>query len=232
MRRKYREWRKKTTTPDQQPSTRAAAPIFRILKFDFLLWSVLNMFRKSFIIYFILLNTSKYIMNFSQHTHRGQLKRVASFSALENVTEPISVQRERCNRSSDTLWRATTEKEKKYESIGRKLTGRYQNKLVGDALEFCPLDAHLFSDYKRSVAMHCSPTSVYEHGDVQRLNIGAPDQVWSTLQRVWGVSPTPDRVKEDILAICGRIGKTIVFQGSLCPDEELRGLRLVADTSV
>ena len=102
---------------------------------------------------------------------------------------------------------------------------RYQNKLVGDTPEFCPLDAHLFSDYKRSVAMHCSLTSVYEHGDVQRFNFGTPDQVWSTLQRVWEVSPTPDRVKEDILAIRGRIGKIIEFQGALCPDEEFRGLR-------
>ena len=102
---------------------------------------------------------------------------------------------------------------------------RYQNKLVGDTPELCPLDAHLFSDYKRSVAMHCSLTSVYDINDPQRFHFGTPDQVWSTLTRVWEVSPTPDRVREDIMAIRGRIGKIIEYRGAICPDVEFRGLR-------
>jgi len=102
---------------------------------------------------------------------------------------------------------------------------RYQHKLVGDTPEFCPLDAHLFSDYKRSVAMHCSLTSVYPITDKQRFHFGTPKQVWSTLTRVWEVSPTPDRVKEDIMAMRGRIAKIIEHRGALCPDEEFRGLR-------
>ena len=101
-----------------------------------------------------------------------------------------------------------------------------QGKLVGKTLELCPLlDAHLFSDFKHSVAMHCSLTSMYEHGDVQRFNFGTPDQIWSTLERVWKVSPTPDRVKEDILVNRERTCKIIEFPGALCPDEEFRGLR-------
>jgi len=102
---------------------------------------------------------------------------------------------------------------------------RYQHKLVGDSPELCPLDAHLFSDYKRSVAMHCSLTSVYDINDPQRFHFGTPDQVRSTLTRVWEVIPTPARVKEDIMAIRGRIGKIIEYRGAICPDVEFRGLR-------
>tara|TARA_B100002003_G_scaffold221554_1_gene224678 strand:+ start:465 stop:626 length:162 start_codon:yes stop_codon:yes gene_type:complete len=52
--------------------------------------------------YYILMNTLILVMNSSQQTHRGQLKQLASFSALENVTDPVSAQREKGNRSIGT----------------------------------------------------------------------------------------------------------------------------------
>ena len=102
---------------------------------------------------------------------------------------------------------------------------RYKHKLVGDTPELCPLDAHLFSDFKHSVSVHCSLTSVYDIEDEERFHFGTPAQIWSTLTRVWEVCPTPDRIKEDIMAIRGRIDKIIEYKGALCPDEEFRGLR-------
>tara|TARA_B100002003_G_C14141283_1_gene548788 strand:- start:608 stop:2329 length:1722 start_codon:yes stop_codon:yes gene_type:complete len=106
-----------------------------------------------------------------------------------------------------------------------KAVRRYQNKLVGNSPELCPLDAHLFSDYRRSITTHCSLTSLYATDDSTRFLFGTPMQAWSSLTRVWTVVPTPVRIKQDILAITGRIGKLIDFNGALCPDEEFRGLR-------
>ena len=106
-----------------------------------------------------------------------------------------------------------------------KAIRRYQNKLVGNSPELCPLDAHLFSDYKRSITTHCSLTSLYATDDPSRFLFGTPKQAWSSITRVWTVVPTADRIKQDILAITERIRKLIDYKGALCPDEEFRGLR-------
>ncbi|KAJ1385737.1 hypothetical protein B484DRAFT_461248, partial [Ochromonadaceae sp. CCMP2298] len=76
----------------------------------------------------------------------------------------------------------------------------YEEQVVGDNPEMArALDAFGFSDLKRSMAYHTSLSSLYAVGDPRRFNMGLPEQVWSTMVRCWEVSPTSERIVEDIM---------------------------------
>ena len=66
---------------------------------------------------------------------------------------------------------------------------RYHRKLVGNRPEMMPLDAHLFADLKTAVGRHVVVTAWMDKDDNDRFKCGTPDELSSTLRRVWTLVP-------------------------------------------
>ncbi len=93
---------------------------------------------------------------------------------------------------------------------------RYHDKVVGDSPEvsssstssnppsnsppaqLMPLDCNLFADLKKGICWHRALTYNYDDDDNEKFNFGTPDEVEATVERVWEVCPSPDRVIQDI----------------------------------
>ena len=53
--------------------------------------------------------------------------------------------------------------------------------------------------------------------------MGSPAEVWSTLTRVWKVSPSPEQIVADVMALPAVLDKIIEVDGCVVPDEDFRG---------
>ena len=100
---------------------------------------------------------------------------------------------------------------------------RYFEKVPGDSPELCRgLDSHGFADLKGAIEYHVSLTSAYEVGDPRKFGFGTPAEVQHTMERVWQVAPTSERIVEDISCFHEVVKKIIEAQGCVVPDEFLR----------
>jgi hypothetical protein len=103
---------------------------------------------------------------------------------------------------------------------------RYRNKVVGDSPELCRgLDAHGFSDLKRSMAFHTSLSSYYPVDDPRRFKMGTPSQVFHTMERCWEMEPTSERIVEDISDLPRVLNKIIESEGRVVSNECMRNGR-------
>lgn len=100
---------------------------------------------------------------------------------------------------------------------------RYHFKVVGDSPELCRgLDSHGFADFKRGINLAVGLTTRYEIGDPRRFNMGTPSEMWRTMERVWEIEPTSERIVEDILAYPMVLERIIAAKGCVVKDEFLR----------
>jgi len=102
---------------------------------------------------------------------------------------------------------------------------RYERKIVGDSPEMCrALDSHGFADLKSGLLTYSSFTSLYPKDDTRRFNLGTPSQLFSSIERTWRVTPTSERIIEDVELLPVVLDK-IKARGCVVQDEEFRGLR-------
>jgi hypothetical protein len=64
-------------------------------------------------------------------------------------------------------------------------------------VQLMPLDCNLFADLKRGICWHRALTYNYSDNDNEKFKFGTPDEVEATVERVWEVCPSPDRVIQD-----------------------------------
>ena len=64
--------------------------------------------------------------------------------------------------------------------------------------QLMPLDCNLFADLKRGICWHRALTYNYSDDDDEKFKFGTPDEVEATVERVWEVCPSPNRVIQDI----------------------------------
>jgi hypothetical protein len=103
---------------------------------------------------------------------------------------------------------------------------RYERKIVGDSPEMCrALDSHGFADLKAGLIKYASFTSLYSTDDPRRFHLGTPNQLLSSIERTWRVTPTSQRIVEDIELLPDVLNKIIEARGCVVQDEEFRGLR-------
>lgn len=103
---------------------------------------------------------------------------------------------------------------------------RYEGKIVGDSPEMCrALDSHGFADLKAGLLTYASFTSIYPEDDPRRFHLGTPSQLLASIERTWRVTPTSERIVEDIELLPEVLNKIIEERGCVVQDEEFRGLR-------
>ena len=56
------------------------------------------------------------------------------------------------------------------------------------------LDSNLFSDYEVSMSHHVATTCELDPKDPCRFCVGTPEELSRTMNRVWQVSPSPERI--------------------------------------
>ena len=66
--------------------------------------------------------------------------------------------------------------------------------------------------------MHVAITSSLRPDDPKRFNTGTPAQMLSSVLRTWQVSPTSERIVEDISAMPRRLDRIIEAKGAVVPD--------------
>ncbi len=66
---------------------------------------------------------------------------------------------------------------------------------------------------------------MYSADDPRRFHLGTPSQLLSSIQRTWRVTPTSERIVEDIELLPEVLNKIIESRGCVVQDEEFRGLR-------
>jgi hypothetical protein len=103
-----------------------------------------------------------------------------------------------------------------------KITGS-NNALVNSLYQFCLVgnspelnrgtDAHCFADFKRAINLHAMLTFFYDADDPRRFSMGTPAQVHSTAERVWTVTPTPERIRYDIEGLPHILDQIIALKG-------------------
>ena len=87
--------------------------------------------------------------------------------------------------------------------------------LVGNSPELNRgTDAHCFADFKRAINLHTMLTLFYDATDPRRFSMGTPAEVHRTAERVWQVSPTPERIKYDIEGLPHILDQIIEAQGA------------------
>jgi len=103
---------------------------------------------------------------------------------------------------------------------------RYEGKLVGDSPELDPLDSNLFSDFEVSMAQHVVATCELPVDDSKRFGIGTPQQLSSTMERVWQVCPSSERIVQDIKRVPKAIARIIECSVAKVPElDNWRGRR-------
>lgn len=70
--------------------------------------------------------------------------------------------------------------------------------------------------------IHVAVTSVLKDDDSKKFKLSFPREVWSTMTRCWEVSPTSDRIKEDIYAFAKVLEEIIKAKRCIVPDENFR----------
>ena len=76
--------------------------------------------------------------------------------------------------------------------------GRYDGGLVGDSPELMPLDNNLFADLVCAIFHHVALTTNLGHDDQKKFLFSLPRTASSTVRRVWTLSPTSERIVQDI----------------------------------
>ena len=105
---------------------------------------------------------------------------------------------------------------------------RCVNKLPSNSPELCrALDSHGFLYSSVSMKVHTLLTSILPHDDARRFSMGSPDQVWSSLELVLHVAPTPAQIVADVMALPRVLDKIIEAEGAVVPDLFLRSGRRV-----
>mmetsp|Transcript_75509 Transcript_75509/g.125910 ORF Transcript_75509/g.125910 Transcript_75509/m.125910 type:complete len:157 (-) Transcript_75509:111-581(-) len=103
---------------------------------------------------------------------------------------------------------------------------RYEEVLVGDRPEVCPLDSNLFSDHAYGMKQHVAITCNLPHNDENKFKMGTPSEVDSTMERTWEVAPTSERIVQDIQRFPKALDAIIAAEGAKVPElDNRRGRR-------
>lgn len=103
---------------------------------------------------------------------------------------------------------------------------RYEGKLVGDSPELDPCDSNLFSDFEVSMAQHVAATCELAADDPKRFKVGTPEELSRTMERVWQVCPSSERIVQDIMRFPKALKRIIEAKGAKVPElDNRRGRR-------
>ena len=80
------------------------------------------------------------------------------------------------------------------------------------------LDSYGFSDLTNSMLYHCALSTKYPVGDMRRVEMGTPNEVWRTMERCWEIEPTIERIVDDISALLHVLSRIINAEGCVVPD--------------
>ena len=98
----------------------------------------------------------------------------------------------------------------------------YYQKLTGNSPELMPLDSNLFSDFKIAVSAHVVQTGILPNEDERKFKMGTPKELWSTMERVWEVAPTSERIVQDIMRWPVAVRAIVAARGTIVPELDNR----------
>lgn len=110
----------------------------------------------------------------------------------------------------------------------------YFQKVMGNSPEFArATDSHGFADLKKSVHDHVVLSQAFhEIGDSRRFGAGTPAELQFTIERVWQVAPSSQRIVEDISAFPRVLEVIIANEGTAVDDLATRSGKRGAATPV
>ena len=79
-----------------------------------------------------------------------------------------------------------------------ELTKRYKDSLVGNSPELMPLDSNLFSDLEWGIKQHIALTAELPNDGPAKFALNSPKRVSDAMLRTWAVTPTSERIVQDI----------------------------------
>ena len=102
-----------------------------------------------------------------------------------------------------------------------KINKNYKGRPVGDCMELMPLDNSLFRDLRTCFDMHVTLTSILPSTDLRRFSKSTPKCITSSISRIWdpetGVSPSSNRIIQDILRVKENIELVVEAGGAIVP---------------
>ena len=101
-------------------------------------------------------------------------------------------------------------------STNEAVAKHYQNRLVGDTPEFCPLDSNLFADYEKAMRQNLAYTHWLEHDHPEKFLSGTAKQVQRLMEVTWAHDDAvrSERIVEDICRFPAALAAIIAAKGA------------------
>jgi hypothetical protein len=104
-------------------------------------------------------------------------------------------------------------------------TNIYKCKLMGDSPELMPLDRHLFNDVKYGCKLNVGATRWLPNEDARKFLFNTPSNAWKSICRTWEISPTSDRIIEDVDEFFTSVDEIVSSRGTFVDKNYHRGRR-------